>query len=34
MQRPIEWDGVNMQVPGAPEADKFIRADYRKKWLT
>ena len=21
MQRPIDWDGVNMKVPGAPEAD-------------
>jgi predicted dehydrogenase len=34
MQRPIDWDGVNMKVPGAPEADKFIHADYRRKWLS
>ena len=34
MQRPIEWDGAAMKVPGAPEADKFIQADYRQKWLT
>ena len=33
MQRPIDWDGPNMKVPGAPEADKFIQADHRKKWL-
>jgi len=33
MQRPIEWDGTNMKVPGAPEADRFIQADHRKKWL-
>ncbi|MCY2990188.1 MAG: Gfo/Idh/MocA family oxidoreductase [Planctomycetota bacterium] len=33
MQRPIDWDGANMKVPGAPEADKFIHADYRRKWL-
>ncbi len=33
MQRPIAWDGANMKVPGASEADKFIQADHRKKWL-
>ena len=33
MQRPIDWDGANMKAPGAPEADKFIHADYRRKWL-
>jgi hypothetical protein len=33
MQRAIKWDGENMRVPGAPEADKFIQLDYRKKWL-
>jgi len=33
MQRPIDWDGPNMKVPGAPEADKFIQANYREKWL-
>jgi predicted dehydrogenase len=33
MQRPIEWDGATMKVPGVPEADKFIQADHRKKWL-
>ena len=33
MERPIEWDGANMKVPGAPEADKFIQADHRQKWL-
>lgn len=31
--RPIEWDGAAMAVKGAPEADQFIRADYRKKWM-
>jgi len=34
MQRAIEWDGVHMKVPGSPEADRFIQADHRKKWLT
>jgi hypothetical protein len=33
MQRPIAWDGPNMKVPGAPEADRFIQAEHRKKWL-
>jgi hypothetical protein len=33
IERPIDWDGPNMKVPGAPEADKFIQADHRKKWL-
>ena len=33
MQRPIDWDGPNMKVPGAPEADQYIQSDHRKKWL-
>ena len=33
MRRPIDWDGANMKVPGAPEADKFIHTEYRRKWL-
>ena len=33
LQRPIDWDGVNMKVPGCPEADQFIRPELRKKWL-
>lgn len=33
MQRAIDWDGPNMRVPNAPEADKFITPDYRKHWL-
>jgi predicted dehydrogenase len=33
MQRAIDWDGANMKVPGAPEADKFIQANHRAKWL-
>ncbi len=34
MERAIDWDGAAMKVAGAPEGDKFIQADYRKKWLT
>ena len=33
IERPIDWDGPNMKVVGAPEADKFIQANHRKKWL-
>jgi hypothetical protein len=32
--RPIEWDAANMKVVGAPEADRWIRKDYRMKWLS
>jgi predicted dehydrogenase len=28
----IEWDAQNMQVTNAPEAERFIRRDYRKGW--
>ena len=28
----LEWDYVTMRAKGAPEADKFIRREYRKGW--
>ena len=28
----IEWDGTNMRVTNAPEANKFLRREYRKGW--
>ena len=28
----LEWDGPNMKATNAPEADKYIRRDYRKGW--
>ena len=28
----IEWDAPNMKVTNVPEADKFIRREYRKGW--
>ena len=31
--RPIEWDGSALQVKDAPEASRFIHAEYRTKWL-
>lgn len=29
LQRDIDWDGLNMKVPGAPEADSLIRQESR-----
>ncbi|MDP7017641.1 MAG: Gfo/Idh/MocA family oxidoreductase [Pirellulaceae bacterium] len=28
----IEWDPVNLKIPNAPEAEQFLRRDYRKGW--
>ena len=28
----IEWDPVNMKVTNMPEADKYVRTQYRKGW--
>jgi len=28
----IEWDGPNMKVTNLPEANKFLRREYRKGW--
>jgi hypothetical protein len=28
----IEWDGPNLKVTNAPDAQKFIRREYRKGW--
>ena len=29
----LQWDGEKMEAVGAPEAAKFIRTEYRTKWL-
>ncbi|HEV8292858.1 MAG TPA: Gfo/Idh/MocA family oxidoreductase [Tepidisphaeraceae bacterium] len=31
-RKKIEWDGPNMKVKGMPEADQFIKREYRKGW--
>ena len=31
-QKKIEWDAERMQVTNAPEAQRFIRREYRKGW--
>lgn len=29
----LEWDSKNMRIPNAPEAERFLRRDYRKGWV-
>jgi predicted dehydrogenase len=29
----LEWDAVNMKIPNAPEAEKFLSREYRKGWV-
>ncbi len=29
---PIEWDAANMTFPNEPEADRFLRRDFREGW--
>jgi hypothetical protein len=28
----LQWDGPNMKVTNMPEANKFLRREYRKGW--
>jgi len=28
----IQWDGPNMKVANAPEADQYLRSTYRAGW--
>jgi predicted dehydrogenase len=28
----IEWDPINMRIPNAPEAERFLRREYRNGW--
>ncbi len=30
--KPIDWDGENLQVTNSPEADQYIRKQYRAGW--
>ena len=32
--RSLDWDGEKMEAKNAPEAAKFIRTEYRTKWLS
>ncbi len=29
---PIDWDGPNMKVTNSPEANQYVRTEYRKGW--
>jgi predicted dehydrogenase len=29
---PIDWDAAAMRIPNAPEAERFLRREYRKGW--
>ena len=31
-QKKIDWDPVNLKIPNAPEAERFLRRDYRVGW--
>jgi hypothetical protein len=28
----LEWDGPNLKVTNVPEANEFLRREYRKGW--
>ena len=28
----LEWDGPNLRVTNVPEANRFLRREYRKGW--
>lgn len=30
--RRLEWDAANMKIPNAPEAERFLKREYRKGW--
>jgi len=29
----LDWNGEKMEAANAPEADRFVHTEYRKKWL-
>jgi hypothetical protein len=31
--RKLQWDAANLQAIGVPEADRFIRREYRPGWV-
>jgi hypothetical protein len=32
VRKKMEWDGENLRATNAPEADRYIRRDYRQGW--
>ena len=31
--RKLDWDAKNMRIPNAPDAERFLRRDYRPGWI-
>jgi hypothetical protein len=31
-EKKLEWDAENLKIPNAPEAEKYLRRDYREGW--
>ena len=29
----LEWDAKNMRIPNAPDAERFLRTEYREGWV-
>jgi len=29
----LEWDSAQMRLPGHPEAERFLRREYREGWV-
>jgi len=32
LAKKIEWDGPNMKATNCPEAEQYIKREYRKGW--
>ena len=30
---PIEWDAANLKITNLPEANRYVRTEYRKDWV-
>jgi hypothetical protein len=31
--KPIEYDGKNMRIPNAPEAEQYLSRNFREGWV-
>ena len=31
-EKKIEWDTEHLKIPNAPDAERFLKRDYRKGW--
>jgi hypothetical protein len=32
LNKPVEWDGANMQCTNMPELNQYVTREYRKGW--